>query len=60
MHRGERRAQGSGSELMPAGKVKDEKGSKFAAELPSGVVLGELAALGPGKRRTATVMCKHR
>mmetsp|Transcript_6693 Transcript_6693/g.15026 ORF Transcript_6693/g.15026 Transcript_6693/m.15026 type:complete len:446 (+) Transcript_6693:101-1438(+) len=43
--------------ILRSGKVKIEKGGKFVVELPSGVVLGELAVLGSDKRRTATVTC---
>jgi len=41
--------------ILRSGKVKIEKGGKFVVELPSGVVLGELAVLGSDKRRTADV-----
>jgi CRP-like cAMP-binding protein len=43
--------------ILRAGTVKIEKNNKFVVELPSGVVLGELAVLGSDKRRTATVTC---
>mmetsp|Transcript_59838 Transcript_59838/g.175560 ORF Transcript_59838/g.175560 Transcript_59838/m.175560 type:complete len:880 (+) Transcript_59838:138-2777(+) len=43
--------------IILSGGVTIFKGGKKIIELPSGIAIGELAVLGPDKRRTATVVC---